>query len=675
MANVAGSASTQTIFRTAVALLDFKLNWSDAWTHDPTVRVDRVNAATAAANGVSSCTFSYRYGDTALQWETDFVRRPPLAYEGYYVRVRLVYPDNTEKAIFCGRVAADNRRPIEMAATASDRATGDQQFTAYGMEHFALDRIELHQAIFWDEDREEEIVTDWIPDLNGRDRKRRLTGGRSAAKHDGAYLFGGTDTWSNYDFAEYLLKRFVQQDSGPDWYISGRDEVIEDVMKTLTDYVQIGEPVTIHELLREVIPLSRGLDFYVWYGTSADLSEEWFEIVIYSVFAEDWTFNGQTIPKNPFTLAVNAPLDPIVQEISFADDAQMKYDRLDVIGKRIVCCCSLRADDSTLEGKWSSTLETAYEDGTGTPSDEAALHDAARSAPRFDQVFQLWAAPADWDRNGGKAAPKLDAYGDIISGSAADYQNAIRETLTWLPLQAGVDYTTDPPTDNNASGVNAQFLPPQVFLWLDSTGFDYLNDRYWPPEQFRIGVAVLDSDLGLHLQASPNHMLQAMSGSAEASEHVWPIFDESKMAFTIAFETDQRVKVSIARKGSGAGDPKKVVAEDGAEFWWLAGDTVVGIDEADGSLLTAPSSGLALRDDTDILSKTMAGAIRRYLFTRYRGSFRLGQADNWNYYLGGILTTVEENGGLTQINAPITSVSWDFVGQTSTTTINAGFAG
>jgi len=646
---IIGPESSEIPFPVAPPRIEIKHDWSDEWRIEPELELVRCVAA-ASGEDLGVCELRRRYGAVKGPQDDDFYIRKSWKLLGYWVRISVLGTEGYQ-TIWVGQISTESR---EIHGTDSSES-GIQTWVAY--EPLQILRKTRIAESYWLESGQEKTIA-WIPPMNSRDAQGTLIGNRSAAKSNGTYLYGGSDIWTRYDALEYIVKRFLDRSSagGPTWTIGGQ----ADLLKDLTDMINFGSTQTVAEALRRLIPVRLGMDYTIV------PTEDGFEISIYALTSDEWSFGGATLPRNPNTVRIRSGQHPDLVRAEVVRTIDHQYDRIRVLGRRIVMCCTLRADDGSLVPKWTSSLETAYKDGTGSDTDSAAKQDKVRQQDRFRPVYQLFGAPANWDHQGGAAAPVIDAEGNINWGSVSNYQNQVRETLSWIPLREGLDYSTDPPTDQNPSGYTPDLLPPAAWLY-DPEG----SGRYVLAEEVGVSVSALRSDLGVFLQAQPNHLLAKGHWTGARKTTTQPKYDYDKLVVTLAFETDQRQMFSYELPGGGDGSTMDIEVPD-AELWLLAPNTVVGV-ASDGTLKTSGSNGRVLRDDGQRMMMVMAGALARYYVQRARARIVLKGLWPMSELIGQILTVVEEGNDSTTIHAPITSVEW-IIGDSQQTVIKTGFA-
>lgn len=637
--------------------VQWRAKWTDSWSSEPELRF-MGGSHLAAGDGLSTCRIERRYGTTKQPWETAMTSRLPWSLFGLWIRVGLFF-GGASYELFVGRITnqAADLLDIGDPKDSSREVSGIQTWVAHGPLRI-LQKIHVSRSFWLQSDDEKELG--WIPDLNARDERRTLIGNRSATKSGGTYLFGGTDEWSHFDAVEYILKRFVEQATGPKWRIGGAT----DALSTLKEHIEFGSTQTVAEILSLFIPNRLGLDYLIQPYTSD--SESGFEIYVYALTAQDWGFNGAVLPKNPFEVRMEGPLPFFIDRVQVTFSGDQQYSKIRVLGSRAITCCSLRVaqPDETLEKKWSDELEQAYKDGTGSDADDATLHDAARLRDKSRPVYQQFGAPQFWSFNNGTAAPKLDLSGDISkdddgNNEVADFQTDVRRTLNWLPLREGFDYSVDPAIDNNLATYQPDLLPPAAWLFGEFV-HQGIHQKYILAEEGDIGVSVSGSDWGVFLQASPNHDLAKGTWTGARPSNHFPFWDWRKLVVTIAIEMDQRLLVGFdvpPLPGFDSDGSYIDIEVPDAEFWYLAPDTVVGIND-DGTLKTSPTDGVVLRNDADRLAIVAAGALARYVNTRQRTVISMRGIHPWADLVGRILTVVHSGDEVVSIQSAITSIEW-----------------
>jgi hypothetical protein len=647
------------------AIVETKDEWSGEWQYRPELLCARV-ALSAAGDDLGAAELQRRYGEIKQQWEGSFGTVAPIDIADHWVRVSMVC-DEGVYVVFIGQISGEPR----VIYGADVAPSGVQTWTAYGPLQ-TLRKIHVSES-YWYEAGEAERAIGWVPPMNARSETKTVSGNRSDAEGDaGSYCYGGTDTWTHRQYLDYLLAHWLDDD----WRLTGQTSLLDE-LKTIVTW---NDTQTLAEMFRKLIPIRYGLDFVVraYSETTVDddgeeTTNEGFEIHVFSLSAKSRTAGGVTLPANPGTVKIQAAEASDVLNCNVVRTRDHRYDRIRVLGKRIIVCCSLDATKGTLIPAWSDEQEVSYK----AASMEQRKTDAYRA------VFQAYQVPSDWDFNEGSAAPKLDENGAVVEGESSDTQLTIRNTLRWLPLFEGFDYSTDPETDNTPEWVQPDLMPPMAFVFDELDEPDDAGNvpgRYILAETADIDVHVPQEHLGIFLKCDPNHWLADGHWDDEedaiADNELSPAYDYDLIACTIAFESDQRLMKSYTRPSTDeAGGVSTIdIIVDDAEFWYLAAGTYVGIND-DGELVES-GPGRILRDDSDKLSAILAGAIARYCDERARAEIRLAGLLPWQDLLGQILTVVEEGDSDShEIGAPITSIEWHMgIDGSPTTTVRAGFA-
>ena len=208
-----------------------------------------------------------------------------------------------------GRISSYGRDAAGSAATTPAGSAigpmGKEGWPAYGPAHILMRCLYERSAWIVDPTLSplEQEILGWSPDFNSRDERGTLVGNRSADRYpdsDGYYCFGGTEVWTNYDAAEYLLKGYVDESgytpAGPTWTLGGQ----ADLLKGIEDTVALGQSRPILDILRDLIPLKFGLDFKIV------PTPDGFEIVVFSLSSIAVTFRGASLSGNPSRVRIDS---------------------------------------------------------------------------------------------------------------------------------------------------------------------------------------------------------------------------------------------------------------------------------------------------------------------------------------------------------------------------------
>jgi len=698
---VIGPTAAEFPSRVLAPTIDVRRKWSDDWITVPELRLQQANVVSGGGQH-SGAQLVYPYGRLKHPWQTAFSDYASWDLRGWWVRVGFFGPGGYQLA-WVGKISTEDRT-LEGADVAR---SGTQVWQAWGPERI-LQKIHVSES-YWDRYLGTKKLG-WVPSMNRRDEDGSLVGNRCEDKDAtvsdrDVYSYGGDETWNHRHYIDYLLERWVCEGGvdGPAWTLGGAVEILED----LETVVEMGATQTVADLLARLIPREYGVDYVIYPSLDDDGLLTGFEVFVYALTAVETTFEEKTLPVNPRTVRIRASAakENLRTRIVRTDDH--RYEKIRVLGARPVVCLSLWGSSATppsststpgeLEPKWTSDLEDEYKAGAGTASYYTSDdHDRARENELFAPVYQHYGAPdvsrdglgAMWNVNEAGAAVTFTAAGvydpDPDPVDEATFQTQVRETLSWLPLREGFDYTLATAEDHNPDDFQAELMAPCA--WLCDSGE---SDPAFPAEAVYhradavgIGVAAPRNDWGVHLSASPNHIMAGAFGAPAKPTNTRGIWSYSRTVATIAFRTDQRLKLEIEipedDDGDGAtpsGGVLDIEAPD-AEFWLLCPNTVVGTDEH-GMLKTSPDEPQVLRNDRDRLLMILAGALARYYHARARAEIHVKGLRPWGQLVGQILTMVEEAGDVEAIQAAITSVEWivpDGREPDAVTIIRTGFA-
>ena len=670
--------------------------WSDNWEPAPALKLVHARLATAA-HGESTMELRWSYGSISQPWELTYSTVESVDLAGWYVRLDLVGPDG-ETTQWVGKLFSVPRE-IEGADVVR---SGEQVFIAYGPQTL-LDRVHVHES-WWDgneagQSESDPIKLAWMPGINAKDDRGLLVGNRSEDLYGDTYLYGTEAEWTYRQYVEYLLAKWADEsgrdDPGPAWRLAGQ----ADLLNGLTAVVELETVESVGALIRRLISPRYGCDYLIRYVDTDDGEPfDGFELLVYALLAEEIQYAGQSLPHNPYQIRYRAGASHWQRRTVVEERHEQLFHTLRIIGRRAVICASLGGENctvtqiaGTLEGKWATALETAYEAGAGVGilrQVTAEEHDQARRDVRYDPVYQVWAAPAGWDQAAHETLYACDHKGHyrfawILDDDPPPHQLVRRKTLDWTPLQKGLDYSTDPATDQTPEGHTVDFEPPCVWLWgyAWSGAGALMRQAYQRADQVGVGVSALRHDWGVKLSASPNHLVAEDSFNPPMTRptKVKPRYDDSYMVATVAFEADGRPMAEIVLDADDAHRPSDgimTIYDDTIEVWILAPHTVVGTDPATGDLVTSGSYARVLREDIERLHLVMAGAIARHQRARARAEITAEGLLPWGNLLGYVLQAVEEAGDTHTIQAPLTCVEWrmDEDGN-GTTVIRTGFAG
>lgn len=625
-----------------VAVVYTKSSWGGSWKQRPELRLRRCTSA-SARHDISSAEVVYTYGDVKQVHESGITTSSAERFSGHWLRVR-VTGGQGRQTVFVGQIISESR-----TIQGNDGSpTGRQVFRAAGAERL-LGKSAVDGSVWLDGGTEKTLQ--WIPDFNGRGRAGILEGNRSSSQSGGTYLFGGTDSWTRLDALRYVVARYADSSGigGPSWTVSGQT----DLLAASTDVLQASGARTVRDLVDMIIDPRMGVDYKVVEATGG------FSIYVFSLVADDFSYGGVSLGGNPNRVRVEAGSTLENLSTTVIRSRDQLYDTIKVQGDRIVVCCSLEVENGSLEAKWDSTAETTYTTPGGADAEE---DERIRQTDDLRPVYSHFGAPAAWDHQAGDASPGITAGGAITTN--ADYQNADRTTLSWIPIQEGKDYGSVF-LDGYASGHVGDVLP--VSAWI----IDERSGEYVPVERLGASVHAMSQDLGVIIRASPAHDI-ARNQFTGNTLYI-PRADYQTLVVTLAFPGDQRLTLTRDISPSTRDGSSLVIDVPGAAVWYLAPNTA--LVKSTAGLERSGNSYQLLRDDTSKLAAVMAGAVARYHSERTRAVVTKKGLEPWHGMVGSILTAVEEGGTDSQVQSVITSVTWSVPegGERSgTTTIRTG---
>jgi len=663
-----GSATMQQVFDDPLhtAMISVKQLWEDPFVADPQLELVRMSR-TVGSKDIGRCEFRRHYGVVKGPDEAGLAQRTAIDLTNWWVQVELMTVGGVGVA-WTGQVGSEARQ----IHSSLNYPSGIQTWVALDPLQ-TLRKHHVHKS-HWlvpissgEPPAVEERVLGWLPPMNRRDSDNTLVGNMTAVKSNGTFLYGGTERWTRFDMLEYLVARFMDESAygGPRWEIGGGVGVLLD----LDDTIDFGASKTVAEILELLINPTIGLDFKI--DPIPATPSPGFEINGFPLSGSAVTFGGVTLPQN--SSRVNLPPALIKEVVSTRVVAtqDQQYDRINVIGGRIVCCCTLKAPND-LVPKWTAAMEALYA-LPGAAADDGEERDKKRENDIFDPVYQFFGVPDQWNHlNGLAVAPLIndDGSGIAFAPNSTPSQNVVRETLPWLPLFEGFDYMQRPAVDLNPAHFTPDLMPPQAWFLHPTEG------RYVPAAYIDGNVSMLGNEWGIIVEVKPNHKIALGHFGAESA---YPAgdkdleFDYDTMVATIAFETDTRLVLrhELTSGPNPVGRTLNIQMPD-AEFWFAVDGTVVGVDPATGAL-QALNGPLVLRNDASAMRMAMAGAIARYGLERNRAEIILRGFWPLGGQLGWILDVLEMGVATQIIDGPLTHVEW-IGGQEPQTIMRAGYA-
>lgn len=642
-------------------LVEVRKHWSDRWEPAPDLQPLRGGIAAENNNQQGSFTFLYRYGATQYPADTVFSDRDPVDYDQWFVRV-LHSPHSATDILWLGRFMADPTEVFGNQSGSPDNAAGVQTLIAYDG-HTILQKMEFFASTYrvFDETPGEDSANeqiDFVTPFNLR-VDSELKGNRSKIKYTigsselDCYLFGGEledveeepGTWTALDAVEYLLATRINS-TDPDnvpFSLVGQTNILAGIEDTF----ELPTPFNILEALQTIINRKYAVGFVV---LPNDSGNEGFVIKVFGLLADPVTFGSATVPANAATweIEINSSIEHT--KVSVESSGVDRFSSIRIIGARAVICASFERADDMLEPMWDSALEPDYEDEfTGAGPYLPSQYDRARQNDKYRHVYSTFRVPAKQDKFPGFTAGD-DGTLDFVQ-APPKVQAVVRSTLDWTPMLENMDYSVNPPESLGEVVGLQSFIPPAVYV---QDG----EDEYLLAESGGIGVEILPNDLGISLRSSVPHYHALDTIVGEFITDIDPTYKATDLVATIAFESDQRLRLYAELDDHVPTNGTKVI-EVPAQLWLLAPETVIGVDE-DGDLVRSPNEWLVLRNDLATMEQAMAGAIARYTEKRSRLTASAMGISLWQYRLGDIVHVVNDGTPASSIKGPMTSINWEF---------------
>lgn len=453
--------------------------WSGAWVYEKDIWCEEI--ALSVMPSMPTATLRWMYGDIQQPGTHLLSRFLRKNIRRFFVKVEYETEDTGEKITFVGTIEQGNdrrggarvSRDLIDLETTSAVETGDQYFTAYGME-FLLATQQILDAVVIDGGSK--VRTDTAPTFN-----RNGIGN----KQKGALAFANdpdnAEPWTSLNIVSYLLLEQSPKKADGSIEIPFFPVSLDIPNWDQPELQQHG--ATVYELLSQLVTQRRGYAGY--FEVALDGTVE--------LKTDTFTESPISVPL-PSATPVRANKQPI--ELIYDQDPQTSgtlkestvelYDQVIYRGdrRRSVGSFSLHKD-GTLEPGWEYARELEYIDGAGGlgagVKDRRRLDEAARSEHKLREVFTYFRIPSDWDRKVGDGEggtlnplfPKTDAFGLIVAEPAFVYYPDLRVEQT-MPLIDGVDYSDDkianatfvlPATERNEAAPMAWMKVPSKEEW------------------------------------------------------------------------------------------------------------------------------------------------------------------------------------------------------------------
>jgi len=644
--------------------------WTDDWETVDYLQV--LYAVEAVAPGMSRAQFMYRYGEIKREDQTAFADVEPLSLTGQFIRIRVI-PGGTidgeeskPVTLWTGVVVAES---FDMMGT-DDEPAGDQGVQAMGLE-FLLDRHVIGKAWAANDEGDAEIEIGWAPVFNERYRRGESElGNKGTASGATAGVFGGEDTWSFKDIAEYMLARF----SPPDltFELSGQTDPLGDAIDVVNQ-----EGLTPRQVLNRVVSAHRGMGWCVRVDDEADQAR----IHVYTLVENTITFGGKRLPANgeKASMAFDDARD-IAKAVISVDEAA-RYDEVLVEGARVRSCFTLSFLDGTLVKGWADAWEESYiQFDTG----DAAKNDLYRAEDAYWRVWQFFRPPDDWDwkvnkkGDGAQTKPGESVVPYIDDDGKVKEKNEDGEKVDGAHFRQGKGFLRSLPLERSGAGMEdtePEYLPPFAVIEIPSEGGSSASstaagktyaytDRMGAGNRFEAGyLRMVDRELAIHIDTRDNHELAKNHWSLEEGDpgdtERMPQLDYTTISATVNLETDERLKVRAKiRETDDDGDPARVlvVHVPDAHLWHIVKNTITGLSEGQ---IDRQGAAEQLRDDSDRLRAIAAWCKGWYGEARARVRLDL-QKIFLGLRVGTLVTNASSSWHTKKVGTVVTERAWSF---------------
>lgn len=676
-----------------------KAEWADAWTvHDGWLTP--VDLSLGAYPTVDALQMIWRYGAIQAEGQTSFETLTPIDLLDRFVRLELNEGTDAEpdwQLLFVGVIVADTRRIDGTVVRQGGIPTGDQTLVAYGLE-WLWEKVRI-DAGWVSNDGTSQTQIRMSPPFNARAAHGLAVLGNRAAnatpwtRYDGKNRFTHTfgrdgEPWDHLQVVEYLLGHYAPRGVGIDLAAEGQHDWLSTIIASNLDLSRH----TLREAIGLLIDRRRGFGWRIdWESDTSPITNaidpddpnnaRLPKLRVFSMLDAAVSFTGSEAPDVPandrgFELN-NASIEPRILLAHM--DVQESYGLIRVSGEPVRVCFSVSFADGTLEANWSTSAEQAY---TEVAAGSAVLNDLERAGDAYSRVYQSYRIPDNWGwrvQDGEGTGPlrmvniALNDLGEVdpfVESGIRGWSSA-RTLLRSLPLERG------------GTGPEGQieYREPFVLVWDPTLSkYGYLNAM--PDPRPSASLRMLDSEMGIHIEANPNHVLglnHFAPGSGQKSQ-VNPAYAYETLIATVAAELDEPLRVTATVAG---GDLDRVleIQVPGAQLWWIVSGTV--IDVANGQLVrhqpigaeTDPYPvGNLLRSDATLLQGIAQAAVAWYgrRRTAVQAAFqsmtsRVAGTNGTEYPLrpGLLLERIYESanvniGSFLEAGTVITEVSWDF---------------
>jgi len=618
--------------------------WSSEWVRETNLWCEE--AVWSVMPSMPTASLVWWYGDILQPGTTIFQRFLRRDITRLFVKVEYE-TDDGELLVWEGIIESDNDRsggsrlalnpPSLLASSAV--ATGDQFFTAYGLE-WLLASYKITSAVV--DMSGGEVTTDTPPIFNHRGVGNKAIGKLAFSNNPDA-----SERWTSLGIVAYLLKHQTPKN------LSGVVGV--KFLPFAADIPNWDQPelaqqgATTYELLSQLVTPRRGIaGYFLDVGGQIELRTD--------------TFTETEIPiPLPIADPVKANGRPL--HLVFDDDEQTSatlqtstlelFDQVLYRGERRRSVGSFSSDDSTIEEGWTYDAEQEYLNGaTGTTAyatagtkDKRRLDEAVRGAHTLSTVFNYFRIPKTWNLKTGNGEggtkspmfPKYEPDGSVSASSAFVFYPDMRIEQS-MPLIEGVDYSGDkianatfvlPSSERNEAAPFAVMKVPAKPEWRNVSDIGKnadleITDTDNEFNRWSGAVRIPADGKGLHVDVHgcPQHVLDGMGFSylpSDESLGKWSFRDtRAGMIFTFSIPDDRYCegKWPTTYESSKSFVKVKLLTADGFRQDYVVPNSVVGVS-AIGELLRSNGGFIPQLTSGDDEHKLIAAAkIAAIYYTR-----------------------------------------------------------
>jgi len=673
-----------------------KTTWAGDWTEQPLLQA--LSVAVQAAPGHSSATLSWKYGETmqpeigSRKADSYLTPIPRGDFLGNYVRIEFL--DQVWWGIIQD-VEDDNYGLID-----GKIPKGLQSYTAFGLTWFLDNGKPINQTLI-KYSGGTQTIDRAIPFNGGTDGSQAPRKNAVAWKNYDSTAKCFTDravtaapiAWKASTAIDYILANFSPRNAAGSllvpFVLASDAASFLNYELPLVDY----SGLTPWQVITRLVDHKRGLLLFT------KVVNDEVQLVVRSQNATAITLpSGGTIPANPDLMSYNFDNAVNVRSARVTSTLVRKYDQVICLGERAGSVFTVRPGVN-FEADWTDAQKTTYNAAASglsgysalSTADKAAANTDRRAADDLERVFSWWRGSRTWngrsatDPSGSDppfAFPQIDADGTVTTSTAANVQRAGLRVQDFLPLRAGVDYTSAAITadTDGTDDADADYLPPILLVkaaairasgdagWVHGERLNAGYDSESTKRQYKFSVdlQVREDSFGLifKTQGAPQHFLCRDLFTAVDSSDSVPTTESltsTDWLATIYVQQDQYCRAQYPKQADlPALDLIRplVLQFERAFLDYVVPGTVLGVKAGE---LQKTSAGGYVRDDRKRLEDMARLAFAWHGQTRRILSLSL-KGLTTGFEVGHLITTIGSGSNVREINTAITSVQYDLAG-------------